>query len=374
VSAHAKSKSAQVLKALAFILPNLSIFTVFMAVPVLFTLGLAFFRWDPFAGATFVGFDNFNEIFSSKEFWFYMLNTLIFMIGLPLSIIGSLMLASALSIKMRGVLAWRTIYYLPSITNGVALFLLWKVMYNKEAGLINAVLLPIVNGIRALGFADPIGMDGMPDWLKDSWAFPFTLSTIAVAALVAMVIWSFRNLPKPALIISGIIGLALVVLWGGWFKQLFLFLNEGSDQFYLAKSALIFMSVWTYVGGANMILYLAALAGVPTELYEAAEIDGAGLLRVWWDIVLPLCKPALITLAISTFASTWQSFSWPLIVAPGENTRVLAVALKNFSDNQATAYNLLMASFTVMMIPMLLLFIFGQKYFIKGIQLGGVKG
>jgi ABC-type glycerol-3-phosphate transport system permease component len=113
---------------------------------------------------------------------------------------------------------------------------------------------------------------------------------------------------------------------------------------------------------------------LPKGLEEAARIDGAGLLRVWWDIVLPLCKPALITLAIFTFSSAWGSFSWPLIIAPDESVRVLPVALQNFSNTQNTAFTLLMAASLIMMLPMLILFIFGQKYFVKGIQLGGVKG
>jgi len=113
---------------------------------------------------------------------------------------------------------------------------------------------------------------------------------------------------------------------------------------------------------------------LPKGLEEAARIDGAGLLRVWWDIVLPLCKPAIITLAIFTFSGAWGAFTWPLIIAPDEGVRVLPVALKNFSSGQSTAYTLLMAASLIMMLPMLILFIFGQKYFVKGIQLGGVKG
>lgn len=113
---------------------------------------------------------------------------------------------------------------------------------------------------------------------------------------------------------------------------------------------------------------------LPRSLEEAARIDGAGPLRIWWSITLPLCRPALITLAIFTFVATWQSFTWPLIIAPDEAVRVLPVALKNFSDEQSTAYTLLMAASLVMMIPMVLLFVFGQKYFMRGIQLGAVKG
>jgi ABC-type glycerol-3-phosphate transport system permease component len=113
---------------------------------------------------------------------------------------------------------------------------------------------------------------------------------------------------------------------------------------------------------------------LPRSLEEAARIDGAGPLRIWWSITLPLCRPALITLAIFTFASTWQSFTWPLIVAPAESVRVLPVALKYFNDEQTTAYTLLMAASLVMMAPMILLFLFGQKYFVRGIQVGAVKG
>ncbi len=139
------------------------------------------------------------------------------------------------------------------------------------------------------------------------------------------------------------------------------------DTFY----ALIVPASATAYGTFMLRQYMLTL---PRGLEEAALIDGASLLRVWWDIVVPLCKPALITLAIFTFAGTWQSFTWPLIVTTSEEVRVLPVALKNFSDNQSTVYNLLMAASLVMMIPMLLLFIFGQKYFVRGIQLGGIKG
>lgn len=136
-------------------------------------------------------------------------------------------------------------------------------------------------------------------------------------------------------------------------------------------AALIVPTAATAYGTFMLRQYMLTL---PRGLEEAALIDGASLLRVWWDIVVPLCKPALITLAIFTFAATWQSFTWPLIVTTSEDVRVLPVALKNFSDNQETVYNLLMAASLIMMIPMLLLFIFGQKYFVRGIQLGGVKG
>ena len=113
---------------------------------------------------------------------------------------------------------------------------------------------------------------------------------------------------------------------------------------------------------------------MPRGLEEAARIDGASWLRVWWDIAVPLSKPALITLAIFTFAGTWQSFSWPLIVAGNESVRVLPVALNELQKANETAYHLHMAASVILMIPTLLLFIFGQKYFVSGMQIGAVKG
>ncbi|GDY11537.1 hypothetical protein LBMAG53_04140 [Planctomycetota bacterium] len=135
--------------------------------------------------------------------------------------------------------------------------------------------------------------------------------------------------------------------------------------------ALIIPGASTAYGTFMLRQYMLTL---PKSLEEAARIDGASLLRVWWDIAVPMTKPALITLAIFTFAGTWQSFSWPLIVAPDESVRLLPVALQQFSEAQKTAYNLLMAGSVLLMIPTLLLFLVGQKYFVSGIQLGGVKG
>ena len=107
---------------LAFLAPNLTIFSVFTLGPVIFTLIIAFFDWDPFTAAKFVGFANFNAILADSQFWYYVFNTIVFMIGLPLSMAGSLFLASMMSQKIRGIIAYRSVYYLPSITNGVAMF------------------------------------------------------------------------------------------------------------------------------------------------------------------------------------------------------------------------------------------------------------
>jgi len=278
-------------KAVAFIAPNLAIFGIFTLGPVVFSLALAFFQWDPFTGAEFVGFDNFNEILGDGTFWYYLLNTFVFMLGLPAAIAGSLFLAIVMSQKMRGVLTYRSIYYLPSITNGVALFLLWKVMYNREAGLVNAVALPVVNFFRwVFGYAE-LDVKSMPSWLHDSWTFSGPIAAILLGLILLWTWWIMRErLAAAAWYTIGAIELAFVIalgIWGDrWYADIF-----GDDQFYLAKPALMFMGFWAGVGGGGMILYLAALAGVPQELYEAAEIDGAGRWRKFRDITWPMIAP-----------------------------------------------------------------------------------
>ena len=89
----------RLLTGLAFVSPNLALFLVFSLVPAVFTLGIAFFRWDPFTTPQFVGFDNFNHLFADRTFWYVMGNTLVFMLGLPLSLVGSLTLAVLLAVR-----------------------------------------------------------------------------------------------------------------------------------------------------------------------------------------------------------------------------------------------------------------------------------
>ncbi len=135
--------------------------------------------------------------------------------------------------------------------------------------------------------------------------------------------------------------------------------------------ALTIPAAFTAFGTFMMRQFMLSL---PKSLEEAAMIDGASLWKVFWQIIMPLSKPAVITLAIFTFMGTWQSFTWPLIVTHAEETRVLPVALKYFDNSQGTNFSLLMAGSVLMMIPMVILFIFGQRFFVRGIILGAVKG
>ena len=113
---------------------------------------------------------------------------------------------------------------------------------------------------------------------------------------------------------------------------------------------------------------------IPKELEDAAIIDGCGPLGVYWNVILPLSKPALATLSILTFMGSWRSFMWPLIITHTRNMFTLPVALAQFQEMYGVQWTLMMAGSVIMIIPMLIVFIFGQRYFVEGIQLGAIKG
>jgi multiple sugar transport system permease protein len=116
------------------------------------------------------------------------------------------------------------------------------------------------------------------------------------------------------------------------------------------------------------------IGGLPDELIEAARIDGAGEWRIFSRVIMPLCGPALATLGILTFLSSWNNFLWPLVVAQSEDKYTLPVALALYSVGQnATRYGLLLAGSVVIIAPVIALFVALQRYFVQGIATTGIK-
>jgi multiple sugar transport system permease protein len=113
---------------------------------------------------------------------------------------------------------------------------------------------------------------------------------------------------------------------------------------------------------------------IPDELLEAARIDGAGEWRIFVQIVLPLLKPIVVTLAIFTFLASWNDFMWPLIIITGQEHYTLPVALAALSREHVQDSELMMAGSVVTTLPVLLLFLSMQRYYIQGLLLGSVKG
>jgi multiple sugar transport system permease protein len=116
------------------------------------------------------------------------------------------------------------------------------------------------------------------------------------------------------------------------------------------------------------------MQSIPDSLIEAARIDGATDFRIYRTLILPLCKPILITLAIITFMGTWNDFLWPLIVMTDDAMYTLPVAIANLSLEHVQDTELMMAGSVITTLPVLVLFALVQKYYISGIMAGSVKG
>ena len=113
---------------------------------------------------------------------------------------------------------------------------------------------------------------------------------------------------------------------------------------------------------------------IPDELIEAARVDGAGELRIFAVVVVPLLRPVLASLAVFTFLGSWNDFMWPLIVLTDEELQTLPVALASLSREHVQDNELMMAGAVITVVPVLLLFLGLQRYYIAGILAGSVKG
>ena len=242
-----KSSAKETLAAYGFLLPNLSGFLIFTSLPVLASLVLSFTSWDALSGPPrFVGLKNYIALFLDPFFWKYCWNTIYLMLSIPLGMAGSLVLALLLNQKLKGVVFFRTVYFLPTICSGVAIYMLWKLIYNPDFGLLNTMF-------ANLGAWVGLSVRG-PYWLNDE----------------------------------------------AW-----------------AKPALMIMNIWQTVGGYNMILYLAALQGVPRDLYDAAEVDGANSWQKFWAVTWPQISPTTFFIAIMSLIGGFQAGFDPAFIMTG---------------------------------------------------------
>jgi multiple sugar transport system permease protein len=239
-----------------FLLPNLLGFLVFSVLPVLFSLVVSFSNWRLQRTVPFrwTGFENYSVMFHEPRFWLCTINTVYLMIGIPIGIAGSLALALVLHQKLRGMVVYRTLFYLPSFTSSVALYILWKALFNREFGPLNATLSWMIHALHLHVHA--------PEWLA-----------------------STRNL-------LGLDVERVGFTWRQW--------GLG------ARDAILIMGIWVSVGGGNMLLYLAALSNIPPELYEAAAIDGAARWAAFRHIILPQLAPTTFFIVVMSFIGGLQ--------------------------------------------------------------------
>ena len=127
------------------------------------------------------------------------------------------------------------------------------------------------------------------------------------------------------------------------------------------------------VEGFGVFLMRQYLQSIPNELIEAARIDGASELRIYAQIVMPLCKPALAALGVFTFRESWDMYIWPLIIVTKDSLRTVPLGISLFMSSFGTAWDQLMAIAAIGTLPMILLFFFLQRSFIQGIAVSGLK-
>jgi multiple sugar transport system permease protein len=129
-----------------------------------------------------------------------------------------------------------------------------------------------------------------------------------------------------------------------------------------------------FLGSAFSIFLLRQFfRGIPNDLLDAARLDGASELRIYWNVVLPLSRPALATIGLFAFVGAWTDFLNPLIYLSDPNTYTLSIGLYNFFSEHGVEWGPLMAACAIFSIPLIVIFIFAQRQFIEGISLTGLK-
>ncbi|NPV08514.1 MAG: sugar ABC transporter permease [Anaerolineae bacterium] len=215
-------------------------FVLFSMGPIIASLVLSFTQWQILASPQWIGLSNYRYLVADDEiFWVSLGNTLYYTsLSVPLGLMASILLALLVNQKVPGTNVFRTIYYLPSVTAGVAVALLWAWILNPNFGLVNYVL-------------SLVGIKG-PMWLSS-------------------VRWS--------------------------------------------KPALILMSLWGVGGG--MVIFLAALQGMPEHLYDAAKIDGAGTWRLFRHITMPMLTPTIFFMMVTSIIGSLQTFTNVYVMTQG---------------------------------------------------------
>jgi ABC-type glycerol-3-phosphate transport system permease component len=198
------------------------------------------------------------------------------------------------------------------------------------------------------------------------------LNEIAIVGSASLCAYGFARIAFPGR--DFWFGVVLMTLMVPYFvmmiPQFVIFSRLGWTDSYLPLTVPFFFG-----GGAfNIFLLRQFFRTLPHELADAARIDGCGELGIYWRIFMPLAKPALATVAIFTFLNGWNDFIGPLLYISSPERFTVAIGLATFRSVMRTRWDLLMAASTAMIVPVLLLFFFAQRYFIEGIVLSGLKG
>lgn len=196
-----------------------------------------------------------------------------------------------------------------------------------------------------------------------------TIGSVLVNSLVAYAFAKINFKGRNALFVI-VLSTMLIPGFVTMVPQYILFSKLGWVNTYLP------LIVPAFLGSAFFIFLLRQfMMGIPNELIEAAVLDGAGHLQIWWHVMLPLTKPALITVAIFSFNGAWNDLLGPLLYINDESMYTLQIGLQTFKGTVQTQWHYLMAMSVTVLLPVILLFFFFQRYFIEGSNISsGTKG
>ena len=227
---------------------------------------------------------------------------------------------------------------------------------------------------------NPIRWQNYPEALTSLPFARYTLNTLLVTSLTmigvlltsSLCAYGFARLRFPGrdLIFMVLLSTLMLPYAVIMIPQYIMFKYLGWIDTYLP----LIVPFWFGGGIFNIFLLRQFFRTIPADLTEAARLDGASELRIWWQIILPLAGPALAVVAIFTFINSWNDFLGPLIYLSSQTKYTMALGLAAFKGLYATQWHYLMAASTVMVIPIIVLFFLAQRYFVQGIVMTGSKG
>jgi ABC-type glycerol-3-phosphate transport system permease component len=229
----------------------------------------------------------------------------------------------------------------------------------------------IPNPIRWLNYVDAMTYKPFHLYFKNTFIIA-VLNEIAILASASFCAYGFARIPFPGrdFWFAVVLTTLMVPFFVLMIPSFVIFSRIGWIDSYLPLTIPFFFG-----GGAfNIFLLRQFFRSLPKELADAARIDVFNEFRIYWSIMLPLSKPALVTIAIFTFLNTWNDFIGPLLYFNAPDKFTVALGLATFRSVLNTRWDLLMAAATVMILPIIILFFIGQRYFIQGVVLSGLKG
>lgn len=196
------------------------------------------------------------------------------------------------------------------------------------------------------------------------------LSTLGRLTLSSMAAYSFAKLNYPGRDKLFLCYLATMMI--PWHATMIpQFLVNRTLGLYGTHAVLILMAMFNAFG---VFLLRQFMMGIPDELCQAARIDGCSELRIYANIILPLSKPGLATLTVMTFTSVWNDYLAPMIYLDKQDMRTIQIGLTAFKSTYNTEYGLLMAGTVCSLLPIVIIYIFAQRYLVEGMSFTGVKG